>query len=104
MKTVAAYPSDERPGIDGVIEALSPVSLFEKEDVRCYILDGMALQYYGSKRVLNVSVGFNSSWSPLDVDIDIINLGLADLRVHSFTSESNKLTQVWVSEVYIVRS
>ena len=55
-ETVVGYPSDEWPRNDGVDDVLDVVSLFEKEVLRCCILDVVALQYYGSERLRNVSV------------------------------------------------
>lgn len=55
-ETVAGYPTDEWPRNDGVDDVLDLVSLFEKEYIRCCIFDVVALQYYGSERLRNVSV------------------------------------------------
>ncbi len=55
-ETVVEYHSDEWPRNDGVDDVLDIVSLFEEEDLRCCILDVVALQYYGSERLRTVSV------------------------------------------------
>lgn len=50
-ETVIGYHSDEWPINDGVNDGLDFVPLFEDEDLRCCILDVVALQYYGSERL-----------------------------------------------------
>lgn len=55
-ETIVGYPSDEWARNDGVDDVLDIVSLFEKENLRCCIFDVVALQYYGSERLRNVSV------------------------------------------------
>ena len=55
-ETVAGYPTDEWPRNDGVDDVLDIVSLIEKGCIRCCIFDVVALQYYGSERLRNVSV------------------------------------------------
>lgn len=54
-ETVVGYPSDRWAKNDGVDDVLDIVSLFETEGLRCCILDVVALQYYGSERLRNVS-------------------------------------------------
>lgn len=41
---------------DGVGDALEIFALFEREGLRCCILDVVALQYYGSERLRIVTV------------------------------------------------
>ena len=55
-ETVVGYPTDRFPLNDGVDDVLDVISLFETESVRCCIFNEMALQYYGSERLRNVSV------------------------------------------------
>ena len=54
-ETVVGYPDDKAPKNDGVDDALDLVSILEKEGMRCCVLEVMALQYYGSERMRNVS-------------------------------------------------
>lgn len=54
-ETVVGYPDDEYPKNDGVDDALEVVNIFEKDGMRCCVLEVMALQYYGSERMRNVS-------------------------------------------------
>ena len=55
-ETVVGYPTDRFPLNDGVDDVLDVISLFEMESVRCCVFHEMALQYYGSERLRNVSV------------------------------------------------
>ncbi|KAL8705217.1 MAG: hypothetical protein Q9201_001673 [Fulgogasparrea decipioides] len=52
-ETVIGYPTDKQPGNAGIDNILELISLLEHEGLRCCVLDVMALQYYGSRRMQN---------------------------------------------------
>ncbi len=55
-ETVVGYLTDKFAMNDGVDDASDVVALLEGEGLRCCILEVIALQYYGSERLRNVSV------------------------------------------------
>lgn len=89
-ETVVGYENDRPPTNDGADDVLIIVSLLEKAGLRCCILGGMALQYYGSERVRNVRV---TRPEKHDHRRQIPWPGLVDLRTEGRGSKSGRATQ-----------
>jgi hypothetical protein len=50
-ETVVGLPGDEVPPNDGLDGILKVITLFETTKIPCCIIDVIALQYYGARRV-----------------------------------------------------